>query len=331
MTSATAFTAQTLHVWLIGWVSTDVGARSPRHRVPEKWTTILSQDFQYFPNRFQGKVLLVTGAAIDSIGGCVAIRAAREGARVVCVDRKKEATERTIEEIMSSGGEAALFLGDVSVVEQCDGMVRFSVDTFGGVDLAVNAAGVMDGSDPCQEQDFSRDQALLPSPIATATDSYWHKVFATNIHGVFYSMRAELRQMLKQQRKGAIVNISSIAGLTGLPGNCAYSASKHAVNGLTRNAALDYAAHGIRVNSVNMAQTETPMVERARTFVGWVSKSGGVGSMASLKNRSLLQPSAAAPGSTPWEQAAIITFLLSEDASNITGALYATDGGWTAY
>ena len=291
----------------------------------------MSDEFQYLPDRFQGKVLLVTGAAIGSIGGCVAIRAAREGARVVCVDRKREATERTVDEITSKGGAAALFLGDVSVVEQCDSMVKFAVDTFGAVDLAVNAAGVMDGTDPCQDQDFTRDQALLPSPIATATDTYWHRVFATNIHGVFYSMRAELRQMLTQQRPAAIVNISSIAGLTGLPGNCAYSASKHAVNGLTRNAAVDYAGHGIRVNSVNMAQTETPMVDRARTFVRWASQTGETGSMASLKSRSLLQPSAAMPGSTPWEQAAVILFLLSDDASNITGALYATDGGWTAY
>jgi NAD(P)-dependent dehydrogenase (short-subunit alcohol dehydrogenase family) len=285
----------------------------------------------FFPNRFKGKVLLVTGAAYGSIGGCVAIRAAREGARVICVDRKKEATERTVNEIVSFAGEALFSHSDVSKVADCEGMVALAVESFGSLDLVVNAAGVMDGTDPVKDQNFERDQALLPSAIATATDDYWHRVFNTNIHGVFYSMRAELRQMLAQQRGGAIVNISSIAGLTGLPGNCAYSASKHAVNGLTRNAALDYAKHGIRVNSVNMAQTETPMVDRAREFVRWASGSGQTGSMASLKSRSLLQPSAAEPGSSPWEQAAIILFLLSEDASNITGALYATDGGWTAY
>ena len=291
----------------------------------------MTEDFTFFPDRFKGKVLLVTGAEHGSIGGCVAIRAAREGAKVVCVDRKKEATERTVNEILSFAGEALFSHSDVSKAADCGGMVALAVESFGSLDLVVNAAGVMDGTDPVKDQDFERDQALLPSPIATATDDYWHRVFDTNIHGVFYSMRAELRQMLAQQRGGAIVNIASIAGLTGLPGNCAYSASKHAVNGLTRNAALDYAKHGIRVNSVNMAQTETPMVDRAREFVQWVSSSGQTGSMASLKSRSLLQPSAAEPGSSPWEQAAIILFLLSEDASNITGALYATDGGWTAY
>ena len=285
----------------------------------------------FFANRFKGKVLLVTGAAHGSIGGCVALRAAREGARVVCVDRKVEATERTVNEILSFAGEALFSHSDVSKVADCESMVALAVESFGSLDLVVNAAGVMDGTDPVEDQDFERDQALLPSPITTATDDYWHRVLDTNIHGVFYSMRAQLRQMVAQQRGGAVGNVASIAGLTGLPGNCAYSASKHAVNGLTRNAALDYAGHGVRINSVNMAQTETPMVDRAREFVRWVAGSGQTGSMASLKSRSLLQPSAAEPGSSPWEQAAIILFLLSDDASNITGALYATDGGWTAY
>ena len=138
--------------------------------------------------------------------------------------------------------------------------------------------------------------------------------------------------MIAQGCGGAIVNIGSIAGLTGLPGNPAYSASKHAVIGLTRNAAIDYAAHGIRVNSVNMAQTDTPMVFRACEFVKWAMEQGAGSSMAGAKSQSLLQM--ADPdqrGSTPWEQAAIILFLLSADAANLTGMAMATDGGWTAY
>ncbi|MFN6208088.1 MAG: SDR family oxidoreductase [Planctomycetota bacterium] len=163
-------------------------------------------------------------------------------------------------------------------------------------------------------------------------NAYWDTVFANNITSLFLSMRAELRQMLAQGQGGAIVNIGSIAGLTGLPGNPAYSASKHAVIGLTRNAAIDYAPHGIRVNSVNMAQTDTPMVTRAYEFVKWMMEQGGGSSMAGAKSQSLLQ--IADPnkrGSTPWEQAAIILFLLSPEASNLTGLAMATDGGWTAY
>lgn len=138
--------------------------------------------------------------------------------------------------------------------------------------------------------------------------------------------------MIAQDTGGSIVNIGSIAGIIGLPGNSAYSASKHAVTGLTRNAAIDYASFGIRVNSVNMAQTDTPMVFRAMEFVKWAMSKGLGNGMASFKSASLL--AANEPdnrGATPWEQAAIILFLLSDDASNITGACYATDGGWTAF
>jgi NAD(P)-dependent dehydrogenase (short-subunit alcohol dehydrogenase family) len=203
---------------------------------------------------------------------------------------------------------------------------------FGKLDFALNAAGVMDGTDPAAPPDFATQKPLLPAAIHEATDDYWHTVFANNISSMFFSMRAELRQMLAQGRGGAIVNIGSIAGLTGLPGNPAYSASKHAVIGLTRNAAIDYAPHGIRINSVNMAQTDTPMVFRAYEFVKWAMEQGAGSSMAGAKSQSLLQ--IADPdqrGSTPWEQAAIILFLLSADAANLTGLAMATDGGWTAY
>lgn len=284
------------------------------------------------PGRFTGRVLLVTGAATDSIGGCTAVRAAREGARVVCVDIKESETQATVETIRREGGEAFALIADVSQPTEADRMVAETVARYGRLDLVLNAAGVMDGNPPNREQDFDRDGGLLPAHIHQATDAYWHTVFATNIHGVFNSLRAELRQMLAQGEGGAIVNIGSIAGLTGLPGNPAYSASKHAVIGLTRNAAIDYAPHGIRVNAVNMAQTDTPMVRRAYDFVKWAQAKGLGSGMASGKARSLLQSADSAHrGSTPWEQAAIVLFLLSEDASNLTGAAFATDGGWTAY
>jgi NAD(P)-dependent dehydrogenase (short-subunit alcohol dehydrogenase family) len=157
-------------------------------------------------------------------------------------------------------------------------------------------------------------------------------VLATNTTGVFKSMRAELRQMLAQGVGGAIVNIGSIAGLTGLAGNPAYVASKHGVTGLTRNAALDYAPYGIRINSVNMAATDTPMVARAGDFVKATREAGEGGSMGGLKTQSILAAADSKHRSaTVWEQAAVILFLLSQDAANLTGGTYATDGGWTAY
>jgi NAD(P)-dependent dehydrogenase (short-subunit alcohol dehydrogenase family) len=286
----------------------------------------------HIPARFKDKVFLVTGAAVNSIGGCTAIRAAREGAAVACIDKKEKELAETVAIIRGEGGKAFSLVTDVSKPDQANEMVAETVRQFGKLDLVLNAAGVMDGNDPSQPQDFEKNGALLPAPIHKATDQYWHTVFDVNIHGMFYSMRAELNQMLLQGKGGAIVNIGSIAGIIGLPGNSAYSASKHAVTGLTRNAAIDYAPHGIRVNSVNMAQTDTPMVFRAYEFVQWAMEKGLGSSMSGAKSQSLLQMADEQKrGSTPWEQAAIILFLLSDDASNITGAAYATDGGWTAY
>ncbi|MBX7102618.1 MAG: SDR family oxidoreductase [Gemmataceae bacterium] len=286
----------------------------------------------FTPNRLAGKVLLVTGAAVGSIGGCAAIRGAREGASVMCVDRKVTELHETVREITSFGGTAVARVADVAKTADAENMVAECVRRFGKLDLALNAAGVMDGTDPAAPPDFANQKSLLPAAVHEATDEYWNSVLSNNLTSMFLSMRAELRQMVAQKAGGSIVNIGSIAGLTGLPGNPAYSASKHAVIGLTRNAAIDYAPHGIRVNSVNMAQTDTPMVFRAYEFVKWAMAQGAGSSMAGAKAQSLLQM--ADPdkrGSTPWEQAAIILFLLSDDASNLTGLAMATDGGWTAY
>ncbi|MFQ4138559.1 SDR family NAD(P)-dependent oxidoreductase [Nodosilinea sp. PGN35] len=285
----------------------------------------------FIPNRFEGKTLLVTGAA-TGIGAATAIRAAREGANVVGLDRKAKELNETISQIKSEGHQAIAIVGNVVETAVCDRAVADAVRVYGGLDLALNAAGVMDGGDPAQPLNFNGQRNLLPNSIHEATDEYWEAVVATNTTGVFKSMRAELRQIVQQGRGGAIVNIGSIAGLTGLAGNPAYVASKHGVTGLTRNAALDYAPFGIRINSVNMAATDTPMVARAGEFVQAMKASGQGGSMGGLKTQSIL---AAADSqhraSTVWEQAAIILFLLSPDAANLTGCTYATDGGWTSY
>jgi NAD(P)-dependent dehydrogenase (short-subunit alcohol dehydrogenase family) len=293
---------------------------------------------KYTPDRFNGKTFLVTGAA-TGIGAATAIRAAREGARVVCVDRKTKELEQTVATITSEVQKAIAVVGDVSKTTVADRMVAESVRTFGSLDLALNAAGVLDGADPAQPLVYERDKHLLPRRIHEATDEYWDAVIASNMTGMFKSLRAELRQMVKQGHGGAIVNVGSIAGVAGLVGHAAYVASKHGVIGLTRSAAVDYAEYGIRVNSVNPYGTETAMTRRVAAFMGGVAKMGGsdVEASAVMQSARQLKQSILQLNdpehrlAKPEEQASVILFLLSDEASNVTGGVYAADGGYTSY
>lgn len=270
-----------------------------------------------FTGRFENKVMIITGAA-RGIGAATALRAAREGAKLVLVDRLKEEGEQTLAKVKQISNSAIFLHLDLAFEENAQNMVKASINEFGKLDIAINNAGVMGE----------------PAPVAELGKTQMEYTMANNFYSVFFSCKYELRQLLAQKSTGAIVNNASIAGVTGLPGNPAYVASKHAVNGLTKNLALDYARYGIRVNSVNPAGTATPMVEEAYAFVVEKQKkarAAGVSaqeaqSMAGQKTESMLERDA-----TAEEQAASILFLASDDASHMTGSIVATDGGWTSF
>lgn len=293
-------------------------------------------DKDYFvPERFANKTIFITGAA-RGIGKWTAARAVKEGANVVIMDWLQEQGQHvadSLNAIKGPGRGKALFVfGNIQKDEDCHKAISQGVEKFGKIDYACLNAGVMDGVFSGDNFNYKAQKELLPNTITNATDEYWDNVFATNAAGTFKSMRSTLQQMLKQNNGGAIVVVGSIAGMTGLSGNPAYVASKHAVNGLVRNAAIDYAPYGIRVNSVNMAETQTPMVDRAQEFVKAEVASGAGFGMGALKTMSLLKYcDSEHRGAFPWEQASNILFLLSDEASAVTGTIMATDGGWTDF
>lgn len=269
---------------------------------------------ELFKERFQDQVIIITGGA-TGIGAVAALRAVKEGARVVIADRKKEEGLATLAQIQEIGEGMFLHL-DLAEEKNAEAMVAETIKKYGHVDGCVNNAGVI-----------SR-----PTPVHLLEKEALEDTMADNFYSMFFCCKYELRQLILQGQGGALVNVASIAGLTGIPGNPPYNASKFACNGLTKNMALDYAKYGIRVNSINPDGTTTPLAEQAMRFVmesREAAKKAGKepdNSMAGLKTTSLFKRPSEAE-----EQASVILFLLSKDASHITGATVATDGGWTCY
>lgn len=281
-------------------------------------TEFKSVDPGYFvPGRFEGQTVLVTGAA-KGIGHCTAVRAAREGANVVVCDYDVEPGKATAASIVQEGGKAIFVRVDVTSREDTKTMVAEAVKTFGQLDVAINNAGVMDGGG-----------SDVPEPLHKATEGYLRRTIEVNLFGTMYSCAAELEEFIRSGRGGVIVNIGSVTAMIGNPGTPAYVASKHAVTGLTRAIAIDYAPYGIRCNSVNMATTQTPMFDRALSVVNAKRASGG--DSQNMVRKNLKSVGLIERNSSPWEQAAAILFAASKDASNMTGAIIASDGGWTAF
>ncbi|MFM0071381.1 glucose 1-dehydrogenase [Paraburkholderia sediminicola] len=244
-------------------------------------------------------VVLITGA-LTGIGRATALAFAREGNRVVVSGRREEAGQALAAELRALGAEAEFLRADVRFEAEVRSVVEQTVERFGRLDVAVNNAGT--------------EGQLAPIVEQTATN--YEDTFSVNVLGTLLSLKHEMRVMLAQGA-GSIINLSSIAGQVGIAGASVYAASKHAVEGLTKSAALEGAAAGVRVNAVAPGPVATEMLDR---FAGG-SEEGKASFLATIPARR---------AATPDEIAQTIVFLASDKARYLTGQNIAVDGAYTA-
>jgi len=252
------------------------------------------------PGLMAGRAGLVTGAG-HGIGRACAIRFGQEGAKVVVSDLEsaREAAEGTVQAIRDAGGEATFFPCDVSQAADQEALVAHVVERYGRIDFAHNNAGIG-----------------VHAPLAETSDEDFDRVIAINLRGTFLGMKHQIRAMLRNEgpNRGAIVNTSSNAGLRGVHMIGAYAASKHGINGLTKNAAIEYAEQGIRVNAVCPAPIMTRLMS----------------DLPEDRQAEIMAPQALKRPGDPMEVAAAVVWLCSDEASFVTGVPMPVDAGSVA-
>ncbi|WP_243618946.1 SDR family oxidoreductase [Rhodococcus sp. ARC_M6] len=250
---------------------------------------------------FQNKTIFVTGAA-SGIGKATALEFSARGAKVAVVDRNSELLAEVVDQIEETGAEALALHCDLTQGDEVFAAVQATVSRWGGLDCAVNAAGVEGATKKLLDED----------------DALFDLTMDVNLRAVWYCMRSQIEQMLKQAEGGSIVNVSSGAGLVGSARSAVYSASKHAVLGLTRSAGLQYARNGVRINAVCPSGVQTPMADRiVDSFEGGAPSKGGAGYPLGRY-------------STPEEIASGIMWLSSAGAASAIGSVLTIDAGFTA-
>jgi NAD(P)-dependent dehydrogenase (short-subunit alcohol dehydrogenase family) len=247
---------------------------------------------------FEGKVAIVTGGG-SGLGEAIGKELAAKGAKVVLSDINAEAAERVADEISGAGGTASAIQQDTARKDDSEKVVRYAVDTYGALHLAVNNAGIGGPVAPAGETDLEA----------------WDKVIDINLNGVLYGMRYQIPEMLTAgAERCAIVNMASIHGTVAAIGNGAYTAAKHGVVGITKNAAAEYGAQGLRINSVGPGYIMTPLLENnlSPEILQLLVTRHPLGRLGRAE-----------------EVSHLVCFLLSEEASFMTGGYYLVDGGYT--